>query len=387
MAYNFDEIVPRENTDCLKYDDRLSRFGNAHVQPLWVADMDFRVPPYITEEFHKIADHGIYGYQIKTEKYYSAIGHWFQRRHGYIVPSDGIFFTPGVVAALSYVIQSLTQKGDKILVQTPVYYPFFSVVTQNERQLLTNQLVESNNLYSIDFDDFEAKAREASLFILCSPHNPAGRVWSKNELDRMAEICLRNKVIIVADEIHNDLVFDPHQHIPMASISPEIDNICVTCHAPSKTFNLAGLSTAYAFTSNKNYQQILRKYLSNLHVDALNPFGLNAMVTAYNEAEEWLNELMRYLKSNHEFVLQFIKKELPQVKVSPLEATYLLWLDFRSLQLSDKELKAFIIEKAQLGLNDGPVFGKGGSGFQRMNIACPQSELAKALNSLKKAML
>ena len=386
MTFNFDEIISRENTDCLKFDGRQERFGNPHVQPLWVADMDFRTPPCVTEVFHRIVDHGIYGYQLKTDKYYKAIIDWFQSRHHYTPDAGNIFFTPGVVAAISYLIQSLTNINDKILVQTPVYYPFFLVTTQNQRQLLINQLVEKNNEYTIDFEDFELKARDAKMFILCSPHNPVGRVWKREELDRMANICVRNNVLIVADEIHSDLVFAPHKHIALASLSEEIDNNTITCHAPSKTFNLAGLSTAYFFVKNQQLKSKIHKYLSNLHVDGLNPFGMEGMLSAYTDGSPWLRALMDYLKLNYETVQDYFKKELPMLKLSPLEATYLVWIDFRKLGLNDEELRNFVIDKAGLGLNNGSVFGLGGSGFQRMNIACPRNELIKALDKLRNAV-
>lgn len=386
MHFNFDEIIPRENTSCLKYDARVERFGKADVQPLWVADMDFRVPPCVSDVFHRIVNHGIYGYNIMSSRHTNTIIEWFSSRHGYAPHSENIFFTPGVVAALSYLIQCLTEKGDKIIVQSPVYYPFFLVVTHNHRQLVVNQLVEKENNYSIDFDDLEIKARDAKMLILCSPHNPVGRVWTKEELARIGEICLKHNVLILSDEIHNDLVFAPHKHIPIAGISEEIDQICITCHAPSKTFNLAGLSTAYFFVKNKELRTKIKSYLSNLHVDSLNPFGIEGMIEAYANGLPWLHELMEYLRKNHEHVKDYFSAELPMLKISPLEATYLLWIDFRALNFKDDELKDFVIEKAGLALNNGPVFGKGGSGFQRMNIACPKSELIKALDKLKFAI-
>ena len=386
MNHNFDEIIPRENTDCLKYDDKINRFGTLDVDPMWVADMDFRVPDFITQSFKKLIDHGIYGYHLKPDKYYNAIINWYQKRHNYSIRKEDIFFTPGVVPALSYLIQALTEKGDKIIVQPPVYYPFFWVATLNDRQIAYNQLVEKNNNYTIDFDDLEEKAKDAKMLILCNPHNPVGRVWNKDELEKIAQICLRNKVLIVSDEIHNDLVFEPFKHIPMASISPEVDNITITCHAASKTFNLAGLSTGYIFMKNQELRSVFKKYHTNLHVDGLNTFGLVSMAEAFTKGELWLNDLKDYLQGNYCFLKDYLNKYLPKIKISPLEATYMVWLDFREYGLSDKELKQFIIEKAKLGLNDGPVFGPGGSGFQRINIACPRTQVLKALDLLKIAV-
>ena len=383
---NFDEIIPRENTDCLKYDDKMHRFGTLDVDPMWVADMDFRVPDFITNSFQKLINHGIYGYHIKTDRYYNSIIEWYKRRHNYLINKEDIFFTPGVVPAISYLIQALTEKGDKIIVQPPVYYPFFSVVKMNGRQVEYNQLVEKNNLYTFDFDDLEEKAKSAKMLIFCNPHNPVGRVWKKQELERVADICIRNNVIIVSDEIHNDLVFEPHKHIAMASLSPEVDNITITCHAASKTFNLAGLSTGYVFMRNAELKSIFKKYHTNLHVDGLNTFGLVSMVEAYNHGEPWLNELKIYLTDNYNFIKQYLNKNLPKIKISPLEATYMVWLDFRGYSMDDSKLKQFIIEKAKLGLNDGPTFGLGGSGFQRINIACPRVQIQKALENLKNAV-
>lgn len=255
MPHNFDEIISRDNTDSLKYDDKVNRFGSLDVQPMWVADMDFRVPDFISKAFINLVNHGIYGYHIKTNKYYHVIIAWFQRRHNYTIDQKGIFFTPGVVPALSYLVQAFTQKDDKVIVQPPVYYPFFYVIQQNNRQIVYNQLIEKNNEYSIDFEDLEKKAREAKMLIFCHPHNPVGRVWKRDELEKIAEICVRNKVLIVSDEIHNDLVFATHKHLPVASLSPEVDNITITCHSASKAFNLAGLSTAHVLIINPELQK------------------------------------------------------------------------------------------------------------------------------------
>lgn len=386
MHYNFDEIIDRNNTDCLKFDDKINRFGSNDLQPLWVADMDFKVANEITQAFHTIIEHGIYGYNIKTDKYYNSIINWFQSRHNYTFEKKDVVFTPGVVPAISYIIQAFTNKGDKIIVQPPVYYPFFWVVKQNERQILYNQLIEKNNYYTIDFDLLEKQAKEAKILILSSPHNPAGRVWTKQELERIADISLRNNLLIISDEIHNDLVFHPHTHIPIATLSTEIDKITITCHAPSKTFNLAGLSTAYIISKNLKILKQFQKYYSNLHTDSLNPFGLIGMEIAYTKCNDWHNGLMEYLKGNYTFLQNFLSNHITGVKASPLEATYLAWLDFRSLGLSDSELKNFIIYQAKLGLNDGPTFGPGGSGFQRINLATPKINIQQALLKLQHAI-
>jgi cystathionine beta-lyase len=383
MLQDFEEAIRRENTDCLKYDDRMKRFGRPDVQPMWVADMDFRAPACVREALLQLIDHGIYGYHLKTDKYYLAIIDWFQRRHRYAIAPESIFFTPGVVPALSHLVQALTKKGDGIIVQPPVYFPFFWAIQVNERQVLQNQLLEARGEYAIDFDDLEAKAREAAMLILCSPHNPVSRVWGREELERIADICLRHNVIILSDEIHNDLVYGAHRHVPIASLSPEVDRITVTCHSASKTFNLAGLSTAYVVISSPGLRQAYKEGVAPLHVEALNTFGLRAMEAVFTQGEPWLHELLEYLWGNYRTLSSFLEENLPRVKASPLEGTYLVWLDFRGWGLEQTSLRELIIGKARLGLHEGPTFGAGGEGFQRMNIACPRQALRNALDRLK----
>jgi cystathionine beta-lyase len=383
---NFDEVIPRRNTDCNKYDDLPQRYGRADLLPLWVADMDFRVPDCITAALRRLVDHGIYGYHLKTPKYTQAIVDWWARRHHHDVDPAHILFTPGVVPAISHLVQALTVKGDGIILQPPVYHPFFWAVRVNERRLLENRLLERGGVYSIDFDDLEAKARNAKLLILCNPHNPVGRVWRREELERIAEICLRHRVIIVSDEIHNDLVFAPHQHVPIAGLSREVDGITITTHAASKTFNIASLSTAYLLIRDPGLRDVVRKVTEPLHVEALNPFGLVATAVAFREGEPWLAALLDYLWGNYRFLREFLARRLPRVNASSLEGTYLVWLDFRDYGFSNQALKDCMIQRAGLALNDGPMFGPGGEGFQRMNIACPRLVLQRALEQLAAAL-
>lgn len=386
VRQSFDEVIPRENTDCVKYDDRLNRFGRRDLLPMWVADMDFRTPACVREALQRVVDHGIYGYHLKTEQYYRAIVDWWERRHQHAVDPASIFFSPGVVPAVSHLVQALTTKGDGIIVQPPVYFPFFWAIQVNGRRMLQNQLREHRGEYSIDYEDLERKAREARMLILCSPHNPVGRVWRREELERVADICLRHGVIILSDEIHNDLVFRPVRHVPMASLSPDVDRITVTCHSASKTFNLAGLSTAYVVIKGPDLRQAFKQGSEPLHVEALNTFGLRAMEAAFTQGEPWLDALLEYLEGNYRLVRDDCAEHLPRVRPSPLEGTYLVWLDFRSYGFSPQELKDCIIQKARLGLNDGPTFGPGGHGFQRMNIACPRQVVRQALDQLKAAL-
>lgn len=386
MEEIFDRIIPRENTDCSKYDDRLKRFGRADVLPMWVADMDFRAPDCVRQALQELVDQNLYGYHLKTERYYRAIVDWWARRHRYAVDPASIIFSPGVVPALSHLVQALTVRGDGIILQPPVYHPFFWAVQANDRRMVLNPLREQGGEYSIDFDDLEAKAREAKLLILCNPHNPVGRVWRREELARIAEICLRHGVTILSDEIHNDLVFRPWRHVPIAGLSPEVERITVTCHAASKTFNVAGLSTAYIMIPNAELRQTFKRVSDALHVEALNPFGLRAMEAGFAEGEPWLEALLEYLAGNYRILRSYCETQLPRLGVSPIEGTYLAWVDFRRYGFSSQELKDCIIQKARLALNDGPMFGPGGEGFQRMNLACPRQVLRQALDQLKTAL-
>jgi cystathionine beta-lyase len=367
----------------LKYDDLQHRFGRDDLLPVWVADMDFRVSPAISEVAERIVKHGIYGYYHRTSEHYEAVKQWLLKYHDVHVTREQILFTPGVVPAISYLIQAFTEEGDGVLIQSPVYYPFYSVIRQNKRKLLINQLVEKDNYYFIDFDDFEKKVSQARLFLLCSPHNPVGRVWRKDELERIAEICLKYKVLIISDEIHSDIVFSGYKHIPMVSVSDEIKKWVITCHSPSKTFNLAGLGLGYVYILNSDLRQRFHEYYSTLYADGLNVFAYETLIAAYHKSHEWYRQMLEYVYNNYLYLQDFISRELPFIQHTPLEATYLVWLDFRALGLSDIELRKVVIERCKLGLNDGPSFGPGGSGFQRINIACPRKTLVEALNRLK----
>jgi cystathionine beta-lyase len=380
----FDACVPRRGTGSVKYDDLLNRFGREDLQPLWVADMDFRSPECVRQALARLVDHGVYGYALKTEGTYRAICEWFERRHAMGVDPATIIFTPGVVAALNFLIQTFTAPGEAILIQPPVYHPFFSAVRGNERRLVENRLIEQDNRYAIDFTDLEVKARDAKLLIFCSPHNPVGRVWTRPELERVADICLRHGILIVADEIHNDLVFPPHRHVPMASLAPEVARITITCHAPSKTFNLPGLTTAYVLIPDERLRAAFRQFMDRLHVESVNVFGLRAMEAAYTAGEPWLQRLLAYLAGNARCVEEHLRA-WSRVGLSPLEGTYLMWLDFRGHGMPPDALRQALIERAGLALNDGRMFGAGGAGFQRMNIGSPRARLMQALDRLKAA--
>jgi cysteine-S-conjugate beta-lyase len=382
MKYNFDTDIPRAGTNCVKFDLRKAVFGREDVIPMWVADMDFPVPPFVSEAIRKRAGHPIYGYSIIPDSYYDAVMGWQQRRYGWYIRKEWIMFSPGVVTGLNVIVQALTDPGDKIIVQPPVYFPFFSCVLNNNRKLLYNQLVENNGVYSMDFEDLENKMKDgARMLILCSPHNPVSRCWKTEELEWLGKKSIEHGVIIVSDEIHCDLVHETHQHIPLASLSKDFTQNTVTCIAPSKTFNLAGLFSSSVIISNDVLRKRFNLAAEKIHLSA-NIFGITAAEAAYRDGDEWLSGLMDYLKSNADMVKDFLAARMPEISISPVEATYLLWLDFRKLGFSTPVLKKLLIEKAGLGLVEGTTFGQGGEGFQRMNIACPASTLRDALERI-----
>lgn len=385
MKYDFDKHIDRENTNSVKYDIREEYFGKKDVLPLWVADMDFETPEFIREAVIKRAKHPIYGYTLRGDSFYSSIIDWMRKRHDWKVEKDWISFAPGIVPAINMAVLSFTKPGEKILIQPPVYHPFFYAIKDHKREILENNLVYEKGKYTIDYKDFEEKAKEAKVFILCHPHNPVGRLWNKEELTQLLKICRRHEVMIFSDEIHSDLILGENPHIPLLSLEEEPTNI-ISFYAPSKTFNLAGLSTSFLIIPNKKIKIIYEELLNSLHVNMGNIFGAVALEKAYEEGEEWLEQLLDYLKSNLKFLEDFIEKNIPEIKVINPEATYLVWLDFNQLNICDEDLRKFIIEKAEIGLNDGPGFGKAGSGFQRINIALPQLILEQALKKLEKAI-
>ncbi len=385
MKYDFDKHIDRENTNSVKYDIREEYFGKKDVLPLWVADMDFETPEFIREAVIKRAKHPIYGYTLRGDSFYSSIIDWMRKRHDWKVEKDWISFAPGIVPAINMAVLSFTKPGEKILIQPPVYHPFFYAIKDHKREILENNLVYEKGKYTIDYKDFEEKAKEAKVFILCHPHNPVGRLWNKEELTQLLKICRRHEVMIFSDEIHSDLILGENPHIPLLSLEEEPTNI-ISFYAPSKTFNLAGLSTSFLIIPNKKIKIIYEELLNSLHVNMGNIFGAVALEKAYEEGEEWLEQLLDYLKSNLKFLKDFIEKNIPEIKVINPEATYLVWLDFNQLNICDEDLRKFIIEKAEIGLNDGPGFGKAGSGFQRINIALPQLILEHALKKLEKAI-
>ncbi len=384
--YNFDEVIERSNTASVKYDLRKLFFGNDNVIPMWVADMDFKTPDFILEALKNRLDHPVLGYSIRTTEYFDAIRNWFQRRHNWNIENDWICFSPGIVPALNLVVLAFTKPGDSIIVQSPVYFPFFSAIKGNGRKLLNNRLKLVDSKYEIDFEDLEKKCKKASMIFVCNPQNPGGRAWTPEELTKLADICLKHKVLIVSDEIHADLVNIGFKHTVLASISSSIADMTITLHAPSKTFNIAALSTASVIISNQKLRKTYNKLVQNLHVDMGNVFGNVASTAAFNNGNEWLKQLLEYIDGNITFLEEYLKENIPVIKMMRPEATYMAWLDCSALNMNDKELNHFFIKHANLGLNPGAQFGSGGNGFMRINLACPRSTLKKALEQMKDAV-
>lgn len=384
---NFDQKTDRSGTNALKFEFRTKVFGTEDVLPLWVADMDFKVPEAVSQAVGNRANHPVYGYTTRGEGFNKAITNWLEKRHRWSVHPNWIEHTPGVVPALVLAIQAFTKAGEKVIIQPPVYPPFFDVVKDHDRMVVENPLKNTTNGYQMDFEHLEkvAAGPEVKMLLFCHPHNPVGRVWSRAELQRLGDICLRHRVLIVSDEIHSDLTLNSHIHIPLASLSEELAAITITCMAPSKTFNIAGLSTAFIVAPNRELMFGMKKQIHAFHLFMGNLFGAVALEAAYNHGGPWLDGLKVYIAENVELVLSFLQREMPEVKAHRPEATYLMWLDFSAWGLSSSELRKFMIEKARLGLNDGPTFGTGGDGFQRLNVASPRRVIEEALERLRVA--
>lgn len=385
---NFDEIIDRKNTNSLKYDFAKRRGKPEDLLSLWVADMDFKVPPKVLDAIHERVEHGIFGYSEVQEEYFEAIYGWMKKRHNWTVENSWLVKTPGVVFALAMAVQAFTEPGDGVMIQQPVYYPFSEVIEDNDRIIVDNTLcLGEDGKYHIDFEDFERKAEQnrVKLFFLCNPHNPVGRVWTREELERLGEICIRRNILVVSDEIHHDFVFRG-QHLVFADLSEELKNRTITATSPSKTFNLAGLQVSNIFIASPQLRRKFRRQVGAAGYSQLNTLGLTACEAAYRYGEEWHDQLMKYLSDNIAFIRDYLKEEIPQIRLIEPEGTYLIWLDFRELGLTEREREALIVTKAGLWLDSGAMFGTSGEGFERINIACPRSILAEALKNLKKAI-
>lgn len=383
----FDRVHNRLNTRSMKWDLREFIFQNEDILPMWVADMDFQAPREVNEALIKRAEHGIYGYTVVDNAVKDSIVNWVKTRHDWEINREWLSFSKGVVTSLHMAIRAFTEPQDKILIQTPVYTPFYNVIQAHDREIVKNPLIEENNYYTINFNDFEEKLKSGvKAFILCSPHNPVGRVWKKAELEEMARLCLKYNVLIISDEIHADLVFSGKKHIPIASLSEEIANHTITCMAPSKTFNLAGLEASYVITTNKEKREkLIEEFQKQGHGNGLNTMANTALEAAYNYGSPWLNELLTVLEGHRDYVTKELEHNT-DLRVTPSEGTYLLWIDCSSLGLDAKELKEFMIHKARVGLNAGVDYGEEGKQYMRMNLACPRATIAEGTKRIIEAI-
>jgi cystathionine beta-lyase len=383
--WNFDEVISRENSNCIKYDMREELFGKADVIPMWVADMDFKTPSFIIEALRERLDHEILGYSYRPDQYFSSLTKWISGRHGWNIKREWIEFSPGVVPALNICTLAYSAPGDEIIIQPPVYTPFHSAVKDHGRRLLFNNLLETDRGWTMDYEGLRNLITPATrMIILSNPHNPVGRAWRKDELTELVNICYDNGITILSDEIHSDLVLPGYSHVPVASLSEKAASITVTCMAPSKTFNLAGLSTSSMIISDPVLMEKYRKTLVGLHLHLGNIFGNVASVAAYTHGHKWLEELMLYVKGNVDLVTSFCRDHLPRIKPVPPEATYMIWLDCREMGMSGDALQRFFADSAGIGMNEGSRFGPGGEGFMRMNVACPRSVVEKALKQIER---
>lgn len=385
MKYDFDTIVDRYNTGSVKYDTAERSGMPADVMPMWVADMDFRAPDEIVSRMRQLCDFGVYGYTMVTDSYFDAVRNWFSSRFDWEVERKWLVTTPGVVFALSAAVKAFTEPGEGVLIQRPVYYPFTEVVENNGRVVVNSSLRYDKGSYAIDYEDLEAKlARDdVKLMLICSPHNPVGRVWTRNELSKVCRLCLKYNVKMVSDEIHADFVFANREHVPLASLSEQVRENCVVCTAPSKSFNLAGLQISNIFIPNRDMRHAFRRELEKTGLFGVNMVGLCACQAAYESGGEWLDQLKEYLEGNIQFLKSFVNEHMPRIKVVDTEGTYLVWMDLQELNLVDQ--KDFIVNKAGLWLDTGSMFGDEGRGFERINVACPRTVLEEALNRLKRA--
>ena len=383
MPVDFDTVPNRRGTNCFKYD-----FAPEDVLPLWVADMDFPTAPAVLERLHALAEHGIFGYTGVKDAYFSAVHNWYAQRFGWETQRSWLVTTPGVVFAIAIAIRAFTQKGDAILIQQPVYYPFANKVTENDRQLVVNPLVLKNGRYEMDFADMERKIVDyhVKMLLLCSPHNPVGRVWTKEELLRVGEICQKHGVLVVSDEIHADFTYAGHTHRVFASVKSEFADFTITCTAPSKTFNLAGLQNSNIFIPNRQLRHAYKKELSACGCGGTNCMGMAACQAAYEAGADWLEQLKQYLAGNLAYIRQFLREKLPDIALIEPEGTYLVWLDLRKLGLTEQQQRQLIVQDAKLWLDTGTLFGQGGEGFERINIACPRTTIEQAMQRLEHAV-
>lgn len=386
MIYNFDETVDRSNNNSAKYDERIKKFGRDDIIPLWIADMDFCTAQPVIDACINKARQGIYGYTSRPDSYFDAVREWEIKRNGWAPDTSLMSFSLGVVPALTAIIRVFTKPGDKVLIQTPVYSEFYDSAENSDRVIVENKLIEKGGRWSIDFDDFEKKAEECSIFLLCNPHNPLGRVWDREELAKMAEICFAHNTLMISDEIHSDLIFHGKKHITAPLISDEAAKKVITCVSATKTFNLAGLQASTTVFPNREMKDKFDFYWASMDIMRNNAFSVVAVEAAYREGEEWLDQLLPYISANFDYVCGYCKEHIPEIKPICPDATYLMWLDCRELRLNNDSLRDFFIFDAGLGLNEGRVYGRGLEGYMRLNAACPRSVLEKAMQQLEAAV-
>lgn len=387
MNYNFDEVIDRSNSDCSKIENLKPLFGREDIIPLWVADMDFKSPPAITRALMKRVEHGVFGYTVQSDEYFNSIINWLNRRYNWKTSKEDINYVPGVVKGFSIAIEEFTEVGDNVIIQPPVYHPFRIMTKALNRNVVNNPLILENGQYRMDFDGLRkiVSEKKCKMLIFCNPHNPGGRVWSIEELKELSQICFENEILVISDEIHSDMALPGFTHTPFATVSSEADNNSITLMAPSKTFNIAGIVSSFAVISNKEIRDKYYSFVKKRGLDEGNLFAYSATVSAYNECDDWLDEMLKYVQSNVDFVDSYLKNNIPEIKAILPEASFLIWLDCRLLNLSQSELVKLFVDKAGLALNDGAIFGPGGEGFMRLNVGTSKLILEKALNNLKKA--
>lgn len=385
--YNFDQIIDRRGTNALKTDVLKERYGSEDLMPLWVADMDFLSPPAVTEAIIERAKHGLFGYTCPSQEYYNSIINWVKRSHDWTLDQQWITFIPGIVKGIAFVIDCFSTKEDHVIIQPPVYHPFRIIPSLHQRKVVDNPLVLEAGQYKMDLSDLKKRIDTSSkILILCNPHNPGGRVWTKEELADLAEVCYDNGILVISDEIHSDMAFENNKHVPFASVSEKAAQNSITFMAPSKTFNIAGIVSSYSIIPNDKIRTKFNNYLKSSELEEGHIFAYLAAQAAYEKGEEWLTEAKDYIWGNIQFVDQFLKTNIPQIKAMIPEASFLVWLDCRELNLTQKDLVSLFVKDAKLALNDGTMFGKGGEGFMRLNVGSPRSVIEKALNNLKAAI-
>lgn len=392
MIYDFDQPIDRKGTASVKWDSTPEIFGQSNLLPMWIADMDFPSPMPVIDALKRRAEHGFFGYTSRPDSFYKAIEKWMKKKHGWQIKREWICTSPGIVTGLSLLINTFTDPGDKVIVQPPVYYPFINLIKNNGREVVYNPLRYRTDLneatYEMDFDDLKQKIVNtgAKMLILCSPHNPVGRVWTKEELKRLGELCLEHQVLVVSDEVHSEIIFPNHCHTPFPLVSKSFELSSIVCVSPSKTFNLAGLHTSVIIIPNAQLRERYLSILERFSLNKVNIFGTVALESAYKYGEDWLNQLLTYLYQNVLYLSDYIRERIPKIKVIKPQGTYLVWLDCRELGMDDQQLEQFMIGKANVALRHGYLFGPGGEGFVRINIACPRSILHEGLKRIERAV-